>query len=149
MSQSCFRMKHWNTHAHTHRPGAQLSTKAPRALPFLQSSLKLLMGSSGTLFWTQVRSRCLGVAFFASSSSSSSHTGMEMEQCRMSVHTIPRISFRFPSTIALLSVYTHTHTKVNYGKKGPTTGTVCFTPLQASCTLRKQNGLTSHQGNQQ
>lgn len=44
-----------------HVPGAQLSTRAPSALPFLQSLLKLLIGRSGTLFWIQPSKRCLGV----------------------------------------------------------------------------------------
>lgn len=42
-------------------PGAQLSTSAPRALPLLQSRLKLVIGRSGTLCWIQPRRRCLGV----------------------------------------------------------------------------------------
>lgn len=42
-------------------PGAQLSTSAPRAFPFLQSWLKLVMGRSGTLFWIQPKRRCFGV----------------------------------------------------------------------------------------
>lgn len=87
-------------------PGAQLSTRAPRALPSLQSWLKFVMGRSGTLCWIQPRRRCLGVFDSAwseeqaqvhsevfpldrrtsvrsdeavTSSSSPSHMGMEME----------------------------------------------------------------------
>lgn len=61
-------------------PGAQLSTRAPRARPVCQSRLKLVMGSSGSLFWIHPNSLCLGVFCLPSSpSSSSSHMGMEME----------------------------------------------------------------------
>lgn len=64
----------------THSPGAQLSTKAPRARPVCQSLLKLVMGSSGNLFWIHPSSLCFGVFCLPSSvSSSSSHMGMEME----------------------------------------------------------------------
>jgi len=61
-------------------PGAQLSTRAPRARPVCQSLLKLVIGSSGSLFWIHPSSLCLGVFCLPSSaSSSSSHMGMEME----------------------------------------------------------------------
>lgn len=53
-----------SSHGHAelgHVPGAQLSTRAPSALPVLQSWLKLVMGRSGTLCWIQPSRRCLGV----------------------------------------------------------------------------------------
>merc|ERR1719376_1651283 len=63
-----------------HKPGAQLSTSAPSAIPSCQLPLKLVMGISGILFWIHPSNRCLGVACtFSSLSSSSSHMGMEME----------------------------------------------------------------------
>lgn len=71
---------HQNTIKHFASPGAQLSTRAPRARPVCQSLLKLVMGSSGSLFWIHPSSLCLGVFCLPSSaSSSSSHMGMEME----------------------------------------------------------------------
>ncbi|KAH9421618.1 hypothetical protein DERP_009021 [Dermatophagoides pteronyssinus] len=42
-----------------HKPGAHASTNAPSAIPLFQSVVKLLIGTSGTLFCIQANKRCL------------------------------------------------------------------------------------------
>lgn len=43
-----------------HRPGAQASTRAPTALPLVQSVVKLPIGTSGIFVWIQFRSLGIG-----------------------------------------------------------------------------------------
>lgn len=65
----------------TPSPKAQLSTRAPRALPLCQLvALKLVMGSCGSLFLIQPSSLVGGSASGLPAPPSSSHMGMEMEQ---------------------------------------------------------------------